>query len=289
MEIQSSISENDKSSTAFKQRNNCPCATCLLDKDSSTIKEYILTCPQKKTEHYISEVDVEEDYRLPTDDDVEDENYSIVTNLNEKINTPEVFSDPPDIAGVTDLKQIYEGCPNEDRPFYEDLFDMFKFLFTAYNTKIRVIRDRRVAVPIKFQGEVPKTKQVFPASAPMAQRIQHIFTGMALKGIAKEVDEAAFVSPTFLRIRSRADLETLKKDPTANVKTRLISSYVKLNKYIEDIPTQLPVIKEMITLLSSYPYLGTADLQQAYRSFPLEEEATEYLALSAPSGKVFKI
>ena len=32
-----------------------------------------------------------------------------------------------------------------------------------------------------------------------------------------------------------------------------------------------------------------ADLQQAYRSFPLEEEATEYLALSAPSGKVFKI
>ena len=277
------------SSTVFKKRENCPCATCQLDNNPSTIKEYILTCSQIKNEKYISEVDVEEDYRMPTNDEVEDDNYSIVTNLNEKVNTPEVYSDPPEVADETDLKQIYEGCPDADKPFYEELFDMFKFLFTADNTKIRVIRDRRVAVPLKFKGDVPKTKQVFPASAPMATRIQHIFTNLALKGIAQEVDEAQFVSPTFLRVRSRADLETLKRDPTANVKTRLISSYVKLNKYVEDIPTQLPVIKEMITSLSSYQFLGTADLQQAYRSFPLEEEATEYLALSAPSGKVFKI
>ena len=82
-------------------------------------------CPQRKTDHYISEVDVEEDYRLPTDDDVEGDNYSIVTNLNEKINTPEVYSDPPDVAEETDIKQIYEGGPNEDKPFYEELFDMF--------------------------------------------------------------------------------------------------------------------------------------------------------------------
>ena len=76
------------------------------------------------------------------------------------------------------------------------------------------------------------------------------------------------------------------KDPTAPVKTRLISSYVKLNKYVQDVPTQLPVIREIITSLSSFPYnLGTADLQQTYRSFPLEEEATEYLALSALSGQ----
>ena len=136
VDIQNSNIKNDKSSTVFKQRKNCPCATCMLDNNSSTIKEYILMCPQRKTDNYISEVDVEEDYRLPTDDDVEDDNYSIVTNLNEKINTPEVYSDPPDVAEETDLKQIYEGCPNEDKPFYEELFDMFKFLFTADKTKI---------------------------------------------------------------------------------------------------------------------------------------------------------
>ena len=112
---------------------------------------------------------------------------------------------------------------------------------------------------------------------------------MTLKGLAKEVEEAEFVSPTFLKVLLRSDLEQLKKDPLAPVKTRLISSYVQLNKYVQDVPTQLPILREMITTLSSYPYLGTADLQQAYRSFPLEEEATEYLALSAPTGKVFKI
>jgi len=218
-----------------------------------------------------------------------DERYSVVTNLDDKLDLPEVFRDQFDAVELKDMEQIYEGCPESERQFYEELFDMFSFLLTNDNTKIRVIRDRRVAVPLKFEKEVPKTKQVFPASAPMTTRIVHIFEQMALKGLAKEVDEAEFVSPTFLKVLSRSDLEQLKKDPLAPVKTRLISSYVQLNKYVQDIPTQLPIIREMITTLSSYPYLGTADLQQAYRSFPLEEEATEYLALSAPTGKVFKI
>ena len=70
--------------------------------------------------------------------DDSDERYSVVTNLDEKLDLPEVFRDRYDEVEPKDMEQIYEGCPESEGPFYEELLGMFSYSLTNDNTKIRV-------------------------------------------------------------------------------------------------------------------------------------------------------
>ena len=258
---------------------DCPCLNCIKNYNSSASYKVLhhnttvaQVCATDEKEA-LQELTIPEDYSI-----ISENEYKDTTNPTPLVDTEKVED--------ASIDKLLQRTPKEERSWFSRVIKMFRHVIVTDRKKTKLLRDSRLLLKLNIKEPVEEKTLVFPASPVVTQRIENIFANMVAQGVAEYTDSenVKFCCPTFVRFKTPDGLAKLKKDPMADVPIRLISNYVELNKHIVQPRTILPIIKDLVAQVARHKYVFASDHQQAYRSYALAPESTDWVAISSPNN-----
>ena len=269
----------------FEGSPKCACSNCTFE--FSSTGSYPIISDLTKVEKVAM---VQEDWNFGLDDCKFDDQYTLIAQeeYDDIVNPTPIVSEE---QGKSSISKMIQRTPASLREWFSKVVDMFPNVIVSDKGKTKLLRDSRLLLKLKLKENVEQKHQVFPASPAVTAKIENLFANLVAQGYAEYTDSEnlKFCSPTFVRFKTPDGLNILKRDPTANVPIRLVSNYSNLNKYLQPPVTVLPIIKELVSQVATHSFIMCSDHQQAYRSYALSPESTEWVAISSPSNIKLKM